>query len=161
MTDKRVVLVAAVADNGVIGNQGTIPWHLPEDLKHFRRVTTGNIVVMGRKTFESIGKPLPNRTNVVVTRQPDWSHEGVYAAGTVDDAMALAEVFDGDVMVVGGGQIYAEAMARADQQILTQVHQAPEGDTFYPPYDGREWAETKRESHDGYDVVWLERIYLG
>ncbi|HET7689878.1 MAG TPA: dihydrofolate reductase [Nocardioidaceae bacterium] len=161
MTDKRVVLVAAVADNGVIGRGGDIPWSNPEDLKHFRRVTRDNTVVMGRRTFESIGHPLPYRTNIVVTRQPDWSHEGTFVAPSVADAIALAQAFDGDVMVIGGGQVYADAMHVADQQILTEIHLMPEGDTFYPPYDATEWAETKRESHDGYDFVWLERIFLG
>jgi dihydrofolate reductase len=159
--DKRVVMVAAVADNGVIGSGGDIPWSNPEDLKHFRRITRDNTVVMGRKTFESIGHPLPYRSNVVVTRQSDWSHEGAFVAQSVEDAIALAQTFEGDIMVIGGGQIYAEAMPLADQQILTEIHQSPEGDTHYPAYDEAEWAETKRESHDGYEFVWLERIFLG
>jgi dihydrofolate reductase len=161
MSDKRVVMVAAVADNGVIGSGGDIPWSNPEDLKHFRRVTTGNTVVMGRKTFESIGHPLPYRTNVVVTRQPDWSHEGVFVAGTIEDAIALSQAFEGDIMVIGGGEIYAAALPLADEQILTEIHQSPEGDTRYPVFDATEWAETKRETYDGYDFVWLERIFLG
>ncbi|HSV37659.1 MAG TPA: dihydrofolate reductase [Nocardioidaceae bacterium] len=158
---KHVVMVAAVADNGVIGHGGDIPWSNPEDLKHFRRVTRGNTVVMGRKTFESIGHPLPYRTNVVVTRQPDWSHEGVFVAPSVVDAIALAQQFEGDIMIIGGGQIYADALHLADQQILTEIHEKPEGDTFYPPFDDSEFAETKRESYDGYDFVWYERILLG
>lgn len=161
MTDKRVVLVAAVADNGVIGRGGDIPWSNSEDLKHFRRVTRDNTVVMGRRTFESIGHPLPFRTNVVLTRQPDWTHEGVFVAGTVEDAISLAQAFDGDIMIIGGGQVYADAMHLADQQILTEIHESPQGDTFYPQFDQTEWAETKRESFDGYDFVWLERIFLG
>jgi dihydrofolate reductase len=158
---KKVVLVAAVADNRVIGRGGDIPWSNSEDLKHFRRVTRDNTVVMGRRTFESIGHPLPYRTNVVVTRQEDWSHDGVFVAPSVEDAIALAQAFDGDVMVIGGGQVYAEAMHLADEQVLTEIHQSPEGDTFYPAFDETEWAEVKRESHDGYDFVWLERVYLG
>ena len=161
MTDKRVVMVAAVADNGVIGRGGDIPWSNSEDLKHFRSVTKGNTVVMGRATFESIGHPLPYRTNVVVTRRPDWSHDGVFVATDIPDAIAQAQQFDGDIMIIGGGQIYAEAMHLADQQILTEMHQSPEGDTYYPAYDESEWAETKREAYDGYDFVWLERIFLG
>lgn len=156
-TGKRVVMVAAVADNGVIGLGGDIPWSLPEDLKHFRATTTGNTVVMGRVTYESIGHPLPYRTNIVVTRQDGWSADGVFVAGTVEDAVAMAQDFDGDVMVIGGAQIYAAAMHLADVQVLTEVHRAPEGDTHYPEFDRSDWTETRREPHDGYEFVWLER----
>jgi dihydrofolate reductase len=154
---QSVVLVAAVADNGVIGANGELPWHLPEDLAHFKRVTTGNVVVMGRRTFESIGRPLPRRTNIVVTRQPGWAADGVISASSLDEALELAEDYDGDVMVIGGGQIYALAMPLADNQVLTEVHCSPEGDAVYPPFDRSEWDETEREAHDGYDFVWLER----
>lgn len=150
-------MVAAVAENGVIGLGGDIPWSIPEDLKHFRAVTRGNTVVMGRKTFDSIGHPLPYRTNVVVTRDPQWEHDGVFAAGSVDEAIALAQDFEGDVMVMGGAQIYAAAIDRADAQILTEVHLSPEGDTHYPDFDRADWQETKREPHEGFDFVWWER----
>ena len=158
---KRVVMVAAVAENGVIGLDGDIPWSIPEDLKHFRAVTRDNTVVMGRRTFDSIGHPLAYRTNVVVTRDPQWSAEGVFAAGSVDEAIALAEDFDGDVMVIGGAQIYAAAMERANAQILTEVHLSPEGDTHYPDFDRADWHETKREQHEGFDFVWWERKLVG
>ncbi|HEU0040944.1 MAG TPA: dihydrofolate reductase, partial [Jiangellaceae bacterium] len=151
---KRVVLVAAVAENGVIGLGGDIPWSIPEDLKHFRAVTRDNTVVMGRRTFESIGHPLPFRTNVVVTRDREWSYHGVFVAHDVSDAVALAQDFDGDVMVIGGAQIYAAAMPLATHQVLTEVHLRPEGDTSYPEWDRSDWVETKREPHDGFDFVW-------
>lgn len=156
-TDQRVVLVAAVADNGVIGSDGDIPWRIPEDMRHFREVTTGHTVVMGRVTFESIGRPLPNRTNVVITRDPRWRAEGVTVVGSVDEALAVAESAPGDVMVMGGAQIYEATILLADVQILTEVHQTPEGDTYYPDFDRAEWQETRREPHEGYDFVWLER----
>src|SRR4051795_10493706 len=101
-------MVAAVADNGVIGSGGDIPWSIPEDLKHFRATTTGHTVLMGRRTFESIGHPLPYRTNVVVTRDPAWSAEGVFVVGSVAEGVERAQDLDGDVMVIGGGQVYAE-----------------------------------------------------
>jgi dihydrofolate reductase len=120
-------------------------------------VTRGNTVVMGRRTFDSIGHPLPYRTNVVVTRDAEWSYDGVFRAGSVDEAVELAKDFDGDVMVMGGAQIYAAAMSRADAQILTEVHLSPEGDTHYPEFDRSQWVEEKRESHEGFDFVWWER----
>jgi dihydrofolate reductase len=157
VTRQQVVLVAAVADNGVIGRDGDIPWRIPEDMRHFREVTTGHTVVMGRLTFESIGRPLPNRRNVVVTRDPGWSAEDVTVVGSVPEALAAARSGPGDVMVVGGAQIYEAAIGAADVQILTEVHQRPDGDTFYPEFDREDWQETLRERHDGYDFVRLER----
>lgn len=154
---QRIVLVAAVADNGVIGRDGDIPWRIPEDLRHFRKVTTGHTVVMGRVTFESIGRPLPNRTNVVITRDPRWSAEGVTVVGSIEDALEAASSAPGDVMVMGGAQVYEATLPVADVQILTEVHQTPAGDTYYPAFDRAEWRETRREAHDGYDFVWLER----
>jgi dihydrofolate reductase len=155
---KRLVMVAAVADNGIIGKDGDIPWHLSEDLKHFRAVTRGHTVVMGRTTYDGIGHPLPYRTNVVVTRDPDWVRDGVFVAHGVTDAIAQAQEFEGDIVVMGGAQIYAAAMPVATHQILTEVHLSPEGDTHYPDWNRDEWTEDKRESHDGYDFVWLTRI---
>lgn len=154
---KHVVLVAAVADNGVIGDGDAIPWHLPEDLKHFKAVTMGHTLVMGRRTFDTIGRPLPGRTNIVVTRQTDWGPEGVLVASSVEAAIELAQSNDGDVMVMGGGQIYAAAMPVADRQVLTEVHLRPEGDVFYPEFDRDEWLEEQREPRDGFDFVWLQR----
>ncbi len=112
---------------------------------------------MGRATYESIGHPLPYRTNVVVTRQQDWSADGVLVAHSVEEGIALAQDADGDVMVIGGGHIYRDAMPLADAQVLTEVHQSPDGDTHYPELDDAEWTEVRRETHDGYDFVWLER----
>lgn len=155
--DQRIVLVAAVADNGVIGTGDDIPWHLPEDLAHFRRTTEGNVVVMGRRTYDTIGRPLPRRTNVVVTRQPGWQADGVLVAGSWEQAVAIAAEHQGDVMVIGGAEIYALAMPHADVQVLSEVHLTPEGDVRYPDFDRSSWQETAREQYDGFDVVRLER----
>ncbi len=154
---KRVVLVAAVADNGVIGVDGGIPWRIPEDFAHFKSTTMGHTLLMGRATYESIGRPLPGRTTVVLTRDPDWSAEGVLVAASLEAAVDLADELPGDVMVVGGATVYAEALEIADEQILTEVHQSPAGDTLYPAYDEGEWVATRREAFDGYDRVWLAR----
>jgi dihydrofolate reductase len=153
----KVVLVAAVAKNGVIGNGGDIPWDIPQDMRHFREVTEGNTVVMGRKTFDSIGRPLPRRTNVVITRQPEWAREGVEVVTSLEDALALARGCEGDAMVIGGGEVYRQALPLADAQILTEVDAEPEGDTYYPPFDREEWVEVKREPYDGHAFVWWER----
>lgn len=156
-TGKLTVLVAAVADNGVIGLAGDIPWSIPADLRHFRAITTGNTVVMGRRTYESIGRPLPHRTNVVLTRRDDWTAHGVFVAHSVAEAIEQAQAFEGDIMVIGGAKVYAAAMDHADVQVLTEVHSSPAGDTYYPDFDGDEWVERQREQHEGFDFVWLER----
>jgi dihydrofolate reductase len=159
MTDsKRVVMVAAVADNGVIGLDGDIPWHISDDLKHFRETTTGHTVVMGRTTYEGIGHPLPYRTNIVLTRDPDWRADGVLVAANVEEALERARDLDGDVMVAGGAKVYEAAFPHATHQVLTEVHLSPPGDTHYPAWDRDEWRETRREERDGYAWVWLERV---
>lgn len=156
-----VVLVAALADNRVIGHDGGIPWRIPSDFAHFKRVTLGHPLVLGRTTFEGIGEPLPDRTSIVVTTDPAWSHDGVLVARTVEEALSLGAELGGVVMVGGGSRIYADALPHATGQILTFVHLEPEGDTYYPDYDPDDWHETAREEHvdhePAYDVVWLER----
>ena len=154
---RRVVLVAAVAANGVIGDRGTIPWRIPGEQAHFKAVTMSHTLVMGRATHESIGRPLPGRTTVVLTRDPDWRADSVLVAASFDAALALADGLPGDVMVAGGAQVYAAALPVADEQVLTEVHLHPDGDTRYPSYDPAEWEETRREGHGTHDVVWLRR----
>ncbi|WP_203335707.1 dihydrofolate reductase [Nocardioides limicola] len=157
---KRVVLVAAVAANAVIGRGPDIPWHLPGEQRLFKELTLGHVLVMGRATYESIGRPLPGRTTIVLTRDPLWrpGHDGVLVAADFDRALALAEELPGDVMVVGGAQVYAAALPHADQQVLTEVPLTPEGDVHYPEFDRADWRQGRRERHDGFDRVWWERI---
>ncbi|GAB3618607.1 type 3 dihydrofolate reductase [Okibacterium endophyticum] len=153
----RVTLVAALGRNRVIGAGGGMPWHLPDDLAHFKRTTMGGVMVMGRKTFDSIGRPLPGRRSIVVTRDTGWSFEGVEVAHSLPDAVALAG--DGaSVFVVGGGEIYAQALPIADRLELTEVHAVPEGDTWFPEWSRDEWVETAREPHEGFDFVTWERV---
>jgi dihydrofolate reductase len=154
---KRVVLVAAVADNGVIGNGADIPWSIPGEQAEFKALTMGHTLVMGRTTFESIGRPLPGRTTIVLTRDPDWAHEGVLVANSMEEALAMAAGLPGDVMVAGGAQVYAAALPYADRQVVTRVRLRPEGDVRYPDYPVEEWTETAREPHEAYDRVFLER----
>lgn len=155
-----MVLVAAVADNGVIGNGPDIPWRIPGEQKQFKELTLGHTLVMGRATYDSIGRPLPGRTTVVLTRDPDWHAEGVLVAHDLDGALALAEDLPGDVMVVGGAQVYAAALPIADEQVLSEVHLSPEGDVLYPEFDRAQWREARREAGDAYDRVWWVRDSL-
>jgi dihydrofolate reductase len=164
----RVTLVAAVADNGVIGIAsdsnpgGDIPWRIPADFAHFKALTLGHVLVMGRATYDSIGRPLPGRTTIVLTRDPGWQAPGVLVADTLDAALERADRLPGEVFVVGGARVYAAALDRADAQVLTEVHLSPAGDTHYPHFDRREWRETRRDSHLDADIpfefVWLERV---
>lgn len=144
-----LTLVAAVARNGVIGRDGTIPWRLPEDMRRFRALTMGHPVVMGRRTWESLPdqyRPLPGRRNVVLTRNPEWSGEGALRAGSLEEALEL--IADArDVFVIGGAELYAGALPLADELALTELDVDVEGDTFFPPFDRSEFVEDAREPH--------------
>jgi len=148
-----ISLIAAVAENNVIGKKGGIPWHLPEDLKRFKELTMGHPVIMGRKTFESIltilGKPLPGRTNVVVTRQNDYAVPAEVEKYTSTEE-ALAAHKGEEVFVIGGGEIYAQTIDRADTLYITHVEKTVEGDAFFPPFSQEEWGLREEEKHDGY-----------
>ena len=165
-----IVLVAAVAENGVIGQDGRLPWRLKSELAHFRAVTLGKPVVMGRRTYASIGKPLAGRTNIVVSRDPDFAAPGVLVAPTLEMALASAH---GDALrrgidaiaVIGGADIYAQCMAQADRLVITQVHLRPTGDTKFPIIDRNTWRETGRSEHEagpgdeaGFTIFVYERI---
>jgi dihydrofolate reductase len=152
-----VTLVAAVAANGVIGRDGALPWHLPEDLRQFKRLTRGHVLVMGRRTFDSIGRPLPHRTTIVVTRQPRWRADGVLTAAGVPEALARAAQLDDEVFVVGGSAVFREAMPVADRMVITAVDDRPDGDTVFPPVDWASWAEVSREPYDHFEVVTYAR----
>lgn len=154
---KRVVMVAAVARNGVIGDGPDIPWSLPGEQALFKELTLGHVLLMGRATYESIGRPLPGRTTIVLTRSPDWSAASVVVADSLERALRLAEDLPGDVMVAGGGQVYAAALPVADEQVLSLVDLEPAGDAHYPAYDPGQWLEARREAYDGYDRVFLVR----
>jgi dihydrofolate reductase len=164
-----VAMIAAMSRNRVIGVDGQLPWYLPEDLKFFKRMTQAKPVVMGRKTFASIGKPLPNRLNIVVTRDTTFTHPGVRVCHNLPDALALAEhhaTIDAaeDVMVMGGGELYAQAMPYAQRLYITEVDASVEGDTHFPAIDLTQWQETQRvagtpaDGQPGYDFVIYERL---
>jgi dihydrofolate reductase len=152
-----VTLIAAVGRNGVIGADNDMPWHLPEDFAYFKRTTMGHPMIMGRKTFDSIGRVLPGRRTIVVTRQRDWSHPDVETAHSLVDALDLAGPAD-EVFGCGGGQVYAEAMRFAHRLLITEVDQAPEGDVRFPAIDISDWREVSRQARDGFSWVAYERV---
>lgn len=154
-----VTLVVAMGSNGVIGVDNALPWRLPEDLAHFKQLTLGHPMIMGRTTYESIGRPLPGRTTIVLTRDAAWSADGVETAPDLDTALARAAELDDDVFVVGGGQVYAEALERdlVDLLCVTRVAQAPDGDTRFPAVDWELWKPVGTIPHDGFEIVTYER----
>jgi dihydrofolate reductase len=148
----KIVLVAAIGENGVIGRQGALPWRLKSDLQHFKRVTMNKPVIMGRKTFVSIGRPLPQRTNIVITRDAGFSAPGVLAAPNFEAALALARKDaekrgTDEIMIIGGSEVFAVAMPLAERLEITHVHSTADGDVKFPPIDPAVWREAKRQEH--------------
>lgn len=144
----KISMIAAMAHDRVIGKDNQMPWHLPADLAHFKRVTLGKPVLMGRKTFESIGRPLPGRRNLVISRNPGYQAEGIEVVGSVEAALALlAGIAVEELMVIGGGHLYAEMLPSADCLYLTQIDLAVEGDTRFPAFDDGQWQRIDCESH--------------
>ena len=152
----KLALIAAYSQNRVVGYDNKLPWHLPEDLQYFKRCTTGKAIIMGRKTFESIGRPLPNRTNIVISRNPDYSPEGVKVVGSLDSAIELAKAVNEvngieEVMVIGGATIYELALPLADRLYLTHVHARIEGYAYFPQVDFSKWHEVQRADYSASD----------
>lgn len=144
-----ISLVVAAATNNAIGKDGKMPWHLPNDLKHFKNVTWGMPVVMGRKTFESLGKVLPGRKNIVITRQPGWNVAGTVAVQKIDDALFVAKATDAkEVMIIGGGEIYKTLFDKASRIYLTRVEAEPEADTFFPSLNPQEWHLVSQKNYE-------------
>ncbi|WP_185996298.1 dihydrofolate reductase [Nocardioides campestrisoli] len=163
--DARVVVVAAYGRNRVIGDRGRIPWHLPDDFRHFKAETLGHTLVMGRATWDSIGRPLPGRTTVVLTRDRSWVPVGlteeqrdrVRVVHSVDEALETARGLPGDTVIAGGGELYAQTLPVATHLVLTEVHDEPAGDAFFPEVDLSAWREVRRVSREDLDWVWWER----
>ena len=158
-----LALIAARARNGVIGLDNQMPWHLPEDLAYFKRVTLGKPVLMGRKTFESIGRPLPGRLNIVVTRNPDWQAAGVQVAHSLDAALALAAAAaPEEIMLIGGAELYRQALPQADVLYLTEIDAEFAGDAFFPEVDLARWRIDREEAgqRDSDGLRWRFVRYL-
>jgi len=162
-SNMKLHLIFARAANGVIGAHGTLPWHLPEDLAHFKRTTLGCTVIMGRKTWDSLPpkfRPLPGRVNIVITRQADWHENGAQPFTSLGNALLFCEQFE-EVWVIGGAELYAQALPLAQRAVITEIAQDFEGDAFAPAF-GPEWHETARESHVAssglaYSFITLDR----
>ncbi len=164
----KISLIVAVSRNGIIGIDNQLPWHLPEDLKYFKSVTMGKPIIMGRKTYDSIGRPLPGRTNIVITRDSSWQAEGVEVARTLAQAMTLgqlacAQADVDEAMVIGGEQINRMTLPAADRLYLTEVQAEVEGDAFFPEFDVKDWHQVSEQLPEvtdthPYRFVVLERI---
>ena len=152
-----------MADNRVIGKNNALPWHLPADLKHFKQLTMGKPIVMGRKTFESIGKPLPGRTNIIVTRDTSYIAEGCVVVHSLDEALSIAKEQE-EAMVIGGAKLFEQILPLAERIYLTEIHQEFDGDTHFPDLNKDEWSECERSTHGpdecnqyAYSFIVLER----
>ncbi|MDM0113471.1 dihydrofolate reductase [Variovorax sp. J22R133] len=166
MSGPRINVIFVRSQNGVIGKDGVMPWHLPEDLAHFKRQTGNAPVIMGRKTWDSLPprfRPLPGRQNIVITRQEDWHADGAQRAASLDEAVSMC-VAAPELWVIGGGQVYAQAMPLAQRALVTEIERDFEGDTHAPEVDAKQWKEVARESHvaakDGmpFSFVTYERV---
>lgn len=151
---QSLTLVAALGRNRVIGADGSMPWHLPEDLRHFKETTRGGTMLMGRATWDSIGRPLPGRTSIVLTRDRSWNADGALVAHSLAEALTCAP--DEELFVIGGGEIYRETLPLADRLVLTEIDAAPDGDTFFPTLDDG-WVERGRDQRDGFAFVEYQR----
>ena len=157
--DQRLVLVAALGANRAIGVDGGMPWHLPEDLKHFKALTMGGVMLMGRRTWDSIGRALPGRTTVVITSDHDWSAPGAIAVHSLAEALVVGG--PGEVFVVGGGEIYRQTIDLASRLELTEIDASPDAEVFFPQIDPQVWREVRRDPRDGFDFVTYERDVIG
>ncbi len=155
---KKITIIVAAATNNTIGKDNTLLWHLPEDLKRFKALTSGHAIIMGRKTFESLPKAFPNRTNIVITRNTDYTAADAVVCSSLEAALKIAAE-DPQPFIIGGGEIYKEALPLSDQLELTRVHKEYEGDTFFPDIDPEHWELVNEENHTGESEV-LPHSYL-
>ena len=160
---KSITLIAAMGKNRAIGMKGRMPWHIPAELQHFKKATMGKTIVMGRKTWQAIGRPLPGRQNIVVSRNPDFQAKGVDVATSLEDAAAKSE--SDEVMIIGGGQLYTLALPLAKRMVLTLIDIEPEADTWFPKWDEQGWSKTSEKHYPvddnselAYQIIELSRI---
>ncbi|MEN8206107.1 MAG: type 3 dihydrofolate reductase [Pseudomonadota bacterium] len=163
----KISIIVAMAANGVIGRDNQLPWYLPADLKHFKQTTMGKPILMGRKTWESIGRPLPGRTNIVITRDKTYTAAGCEVVDSIDAAIAAAGEQD-EVMVIGGAELYRQVLSSTDTIYLTQIHEVFAGDTCFPEIHNTEWHQVERIDHEAdeknvhdYSFIRLDRVHTG
>lgn len=154
-----IIIIVGIAKNRIIGKDNRLPWSIPEDLKKFKRITSGNTLIMGRKTFESIGKPLPNRFNIVLSRsmQSESDIEGIEISSSVDDAIAKAKKHGKDIFIIGGTEIYRQFLPIADRLFISHIKKEYQGDSYFPEYDESEWEVESKEQFDEFDFVVYKR----
>ncbi len=163
MTSLRLSLLVAMAKNRVIGRDNKLPWHLPADLKHFKFLTMGQTIVMGRKTYESIGRPLPGRANIIVTRQTGYEVPGAIVVNTIDDALLICErtgSINGENFIIGGEELYRQTLKICQRIYITEIQRDFEGDVFFPEFDPNEWEETQRDRHISENDTNLEYHFV-
>ena len=154
----QILIISAIAKNRVIGKNNDLPWHYPEDFKRFKTLTSGHAVVMGRKTYESLGRPLPKRINIVLSRNKDLKIEGCQTAQSLEQAKEICKQNNEQQMwIIGGSTVYKEGLKIADTLELTELYKAFDGDTFFPEFDKNDWQETNREKHEEYDFVTYKK----
>jgi len=153
-------IIAAMTKKRVIGKDNKLPWHISEDLKNFKRLTTGNTIIMGRKTYDSIGKPLPNRHNIVVSRTVS-SIDGADVCHSFDEAIEKAKSYGKDIFIIGGSSMYTLALPIADKMFISHVKQEVEGDAFFPEYDESDWEVESKEDHEEFELVVYVRKNVG
>lgn len=161
----QIIIVAAYARNRVIGNNNELVWHLPRDFKHFKDLTIGHPIIMGRKTFDSLGKPLPKRTSIIITRDEHYQQEGCIVVHSLEEAIEEASSIDEQIFIIGGAEIYRQALPLAHKMYLTEVKASPEGDAYFPQFSTDQWQETARhpyykdeKNEYDFDFVTWERI---
>lgn len=155
----RISIIAAMARNRVIGINNTLPWHLSADLKHFKALTMGHCIIMGRKTYESIGKPLPGRTSIIVTRQPGYQASGAIVTGSVDAALQACSEY-AESFVIGGAELYRQTLGHCQRMYITEIQRDFDGDTFFPEFSRDQWREISREKHRLDDASQLEYHFM-
>ena len=165
----RISLLLAASENNVIGKDNRLPWHLPDDLKYFKNLTWGLPILMGRKTFDSIGKPLPGRQSIVITRNKDWQHKGVEVVHSIDEAIAQAAAYGAkEIFVIGGAEIFKSSLSTANRIYLTRIHHHLDGDVFFPEINQQDWQLTssrfcEKDEKNAYDhtyQVWERTVVL-
>lgn len=155
-TPPPIILLVAMAENRVIGKNGSIPWHIPEEVAHFKRTTMGHALVMGRKTYDSIGRPLPGRTNIVISNQPDLFLEGCRMAASLAEALDIAKGLHEKIFIIGGGEVFEQCMMVADSIYLSIIHRAVDGDVFFPPFSKTQFIKTFSEEVEATEPYTFE-----